>query len=117
MLGIFWKLYVGNPLMETMCWEIWVNAGGFCLTMTQVSVVQGTRPLRSTAPGTFAIITLVRYLSMELHKGDLQLVLPAEPPAAPVPGTFVFLLVRHISMELYKENHWPNPLNTAQLTH
>ena len=24
MLGNFWKLYAGNLLMETMCWEIWV---------------------------------------------------------------------------------------------
>ena len=68
--------------METMCWEIQVDAGGFSLTMRQVSVVQGTRPLRSTAPVTFAIITLVWYLNMEL----------------------------------YKEDHWPTPLNTAQLT-
>ena len=32
------------------------------------------------APGNLAKITLLRYLSMELHKGDLQLVLSAEPP-------------------------------------
>ena len=44
--------------------------------MTQVSVVQGSRPLPEAAPGT---LPLVHYLSMELHKGDLQLVLPAEP--------------------------------------
>ena len=25
----FWKLYAGNLLMETMCWEIRVDAGGF----------------------------------------------------------------------------------------
>ena len=44
---------------------------GFSLTMTQVSIVQGSRPLlRSTAPGTFAIITLVWYLSMGLYKGN-----------------------------------------------
>ena len=26
---ISWKLYAGNFLMETMYWEIWVDAGGF----------------------------------------------------------------------------------------
>ena len=25
----FWKLYAGNLMMETMCWEIRVDAGGF----------------------------------------------------------------------------------------
>ena len=48
--------------------------------LERVSVVQGTHPLRSTAPGTFAIIKLVQYLSMELYKGDRQPVLLAEPP-------------------------------------
>ena len=28
-MEISWKLYAGNLLMETMCWEIWVDAGGF----------------------------------------------------------------------------------------
>ena len=31
MLGNFWKLYAGNLLMETMCWEIQVDAGGFLM--------------------------------------------------------------------------------------
>ena len=26
--NFFWKLYAGNLLMETMCWEIRVDAGG-----------------------------------------------------------------------------------------
>ena len=32
------------------------------------------------APRNLSKSTLARYLSMELHKGDLQLVLPAESP-------------------------------------
>ena len=28
---IFWKLYAGNLLMETMCWEIRVDAGSFLM--------------------------------------------------------------------------------------
>ena len=28
---IFWKLYAGNLLMETMCWEIQVDAGSFLM--------------------------------------------------------------------------------------
>ena len=27
----FWKLYAGNLLMETMCWEIWVDTSGFLM--------------------------------------------------------------------------------------
>ena len=29
MMEISWKLYAGSLLMETMCWEIQVDAGGF----------------------------------------------------------------------------------------
>ena len=45
----------------------------FSLTMTRVSVVRGE--LRgASAPRNLAKMTLVQYLCMELHKGDLKLV-------------------------------------------
>ena len=48
--------------------------------MTRVRVVQGSRPLPEAGPGTFAIIMLVRHLSMELHyrKNDLILIMTPE---------------------------------------
>ena len=44
---------------------------GFSLMMTRVSIAQGNQE-GSPAPRNLAKITLVWYLSMELHKGDLQ---------------------------------------------
>ena len=46
---------------------------GFSLMMTRVSVVRGNCE-GAPAPRNVAKIMLVQYLSMELHKGDLQLV-------------------------------------------
>ena len=46
---------------------------GFSLMMTRVSIMQGNHA-GAPAPRNQAKITLVPYLSMELHKGDLQLV-------------------------------------------
>ena len=44
---------------------------GFRLTMTRVSVMRGNCE-GTPAPRNLAKITLVWYLSVELHKGDLQ---------------------------------------------
>ena len=46
---------------------------GFSLMMTVSKCCARISHLPEAAPGTFAIITLVWYLSMELHKGDIQL--------------------------------------------
>ena len=51
-------------------------------------------PQRRTCALNQTIITLVRHLSLELHKGDLQLVLPAKPPS-PLASTWHHHLVQN----------------------
>ena len=90
-LAISWKLYA-EKFLETICWEILGNhilknssgcrllfeGGNYGTMLLSKRHARGTRG--APAPRNLAKITLVRYLSKELYKGDLQLVLLAEPP-------------------------------------
>ena len=50
--------------------------------------MQGTRPQSFPGPDTFLIIIVVRYLSMELHKGDWCVI-------------YLFYFIMHVSVTCY----------------
>ena len=62
-----------GAVLHGQAWQRQSESEGFSLMMTRLSVVQGN-PTCAPVPRDLAKITLVWYLSMVLHKGDLQLV-------------------------------------------